>query len=892
MDLNIYNKENEIRKNHETSKINDQTLIRWWNLELNLINVKLNQKKIQEAEITKIIGQPKYPENPFIERKDFNKKFFNITGGLLSYLDWNNIVVCGGCISNTLNPMTSEKRKTDVDLFIYNLDQEKALSKISEVIESIRQYCEENLKSTLNILKNDFVITLIPDKMEYRKHKIQIILRLYKCINEILIGFDIDSCAIAYDGKEILMTERSLNSFLTRLNVVDLSRRSPSYESRLYKYYKRGFGIYIPFEIKNNNKMYFMNRNSLGLDKLLYLLKNNRNEKINKFLNIVTQRINKRIKTFDESDYENQELTFEKNDIKNDIINYNKKVDEKFKYKLYNKYSNLASKIKFITQNAGQQLTGSFNPITKEDWVKIKYNEKGYDLIGRNQNFIFIKNNLDMHLLKNRGLEIYDSSCFNLFSYLLMYFNNEEVLIREWNMQNMYPKDKNLYNISYLELVVLTNRQTLLKYILEHNKKTPANINFTQLINLTIMMDNVEIIQLLTSYHDFKIQDFEDKLKKYNSWNIANHYCMKISQYQQLDLIERLKNMQTKERINYLHNVWYHWGYTYENTDLKNFFSINDYFSLTMDEIKMIIFLEKQNKNELLEKIKNDIIKNITCENHYSYNFRKQFSNENTTNNDQAKSPSFEEIWYDYKFKKEKLRESVKDKQRNNKALIIYTEIFSTDINEIINIKFVDPIKKINPFVLHIMKKIFNNELEDIKEFKSLYRKDNENYKPLDELIIFMDDASLLNKIIKEKDAEEFLERNNNELGKNILKYKKDLEKNKIKLDNQDIFNKYSGLFKNTTYHLDVFNEGILDKNYERKENIFGLTPCDYVINKLLYFYHTTISKNEKMNEILLKLLNNLRKSINNIDRNKKIESIKDDDLIDNQIDELLKILT
>lgn len=69
-------------------------------------------------------------------------------------------------------------------------------------------------------------------------------LRVYNSIGEILTGFDIDAAGGAYDGKQVYVTPRALGSFITQINHIDLTRRSPSYETRLSKYSRRGFEVY------------------------------------------------------------------------------------------------------------------------------------------------------------------------------------------------------------------------------------------------------------------------------------------------------------------------------------------------------------------------------------------------------------------------------------------------------------------------------------------------------------------------------------------------------------------------------------------------------------------------------------------------------------------------
>ena len=64
---------------------------------------------------------------------------------------------------------------------------------------------------------------------------VQIILRLYSSPAEILCGFDLDCCAVGWDGKELLALPRARLAINRAANVVDPTRESPSYAERLRK---------------------------------------------------------------------------------------------------------------------------------------------------------------------------------------------------------------------------------------------------------------------------------------------------------------------------------------------------------------------------------------------------------------------------------------------------------------------------------------------------------------------------------------------------------------------------------------------------------------------------------------------------------------------------------
>ena len=76
--------------------------------------------------------------------------------------------------------------------------------------------------------------------------QIQIILRNYTSISQIVHGFDISACSVAYDGTYTYFTKMGAWSYLTKLIVVWPEYRSTTYESRLVKYWNKGYGIVFP----------------------------------------------------------------------------------------------------------------------------------------------------------------------------------------------------------------------------------------------------------------------------------------------------------------------------------------------------------------------------------------------------------------------------------------------------------------------------------------------------------------------------------------------------------------------------------------------------------------------------------------------------------------------
>jgi hypothetical protein len=76
--------------------------------------------------------------------------------------------------------------------------------------------------------------------------KIQFIFRLYASVSEILHGFDLGASAVGFDGKNVWFTALGKFAYEYGLSIVDVTRRSPSYEARLLKYMQRGFRLAAP----------------------------------------------------------------------------------------------------------------------------------------------------------------------------------------------------------------------------------------------------------------------------------------------------------------------------------------------------------------------------------------------------------------------------------------------------------------------------------------------------------------------------------------------------------------------------------------------------------------------------------------------------------------------
>ncbi|KAL8370906.1 hypothetical protein RB595_000985 [Gaeumannomyces hyphopodioides] len=215
--------------------------------------------------------------------KRFQENFNIFSESALVDIDWNNVVVSGSAVTSCLLPVPKQfaqsKRAlrefyhekfcpaSDVDLFLYGLTEEQALAKIAEIEGSIK----DSILTECTTVRTKHAITICSS---YPTRHVQIVLRIYKSVSEILTGFDVDCSGAAYDGKQVYCTPRALQSFVTQINHADLSRRSPSYENRLSKYSHRGFEVYWPGLDRSRIDPTIFERSfrrTLGLARLLVL---------------------------------------------------------------------------------------------------------------------------------------------------------------------------------------------------------------------------------------------------------------------------------------------------------------------------------------------------------------------------------------------------------------------------------------------------------------------------------------------------------------------------------------------------------------------------------------------------------------------------------------------
>ncbi|KAJ2898504.1 hypothetical protein MKZ38_003854 [Zalerion maritima] len=350
---------------------------------------------------------------------EYEERWEGFTHAALTGMDWMNVVAAG---SSALLPLLSHRKdvnirtdpavekpietyfqkiaaSSDIDLFLYGLDSEEAaIERITRLEATVRKNQRLSAGGGL-VMRSENAITFISPKWPFRH--VQIILRLYKSISEILTGFDVDCACVAYDGRQVYSNPRGVAAIITRTNTVDLSRRSPSYENRLYKYRFQNFDAYWEgldrSRIPEDSFHASMDPKGLtGLGRLLFfekLLEKRRDAYRRK-------RLLKRIEDSSwkvglaggkgdkvaQSGYAAHEIPYgerfnaasvRKYVVKHsqepyrfgtlqEVVSSRQRNDE-------NRY--LGGKLTFIKDDPGRQMIGSFHPLTEDDWTDCAYQD-------------------------------------------------------------------------------------------------------------------------------------------------------------------------------------------------------------------------------------------------------------------------------------------------------------------------------------------------------------------------------------------------------------------------------------------------------------------------------------------------------------------------------------
>lgn len=207
-----------------------------------------------------------------------------------------NVAICGGLPSRCVyqkwnsNPTLNEKEivlevringrracivpdEFDVDIFILSKDDEEVKTAVRGIMTLINGYTMKIIEGIIGnfhqhgidpALQDLYINQLKADNIWFESEgaiwvkvgivNFQIIKRMYSNLNEIFLGFDLDSSAVALTRDGFITSERFRSAVHYGQNVIIPMRQSKSYMYRLHKYAQRGFTIMVPGSLNTNLK--------------------------------------------------------------------------------------------------------------------------------------------------------------------------------------------------------------------------------------------------------------------------------------------------------------------------------------------------------------------------------------------------------------------------------------------------------------------------------------------------------------------------------------------------------------------------------------------------------------------------------------------------------------
>ncbi|KAK5584202.1 hypothetical protein RB653_005810 [Dictyostelium firmibasis] len=141
-------------------------------------------------------------------------------------------------LENHYHSMKSPFLNSDLDLFFITPSIHEGKKKLEEVALKIQSNI--NSKSDhmdLRFVRTQNSITIVSS---YPYRPIQLMIFFIRSIEDLISFYDLDCVATAYNGENVFLLPRTINSFNKRLNMVPPALFNPD-NDRLYKYIYRGF---------------------------------------------------------------------------------------------------------------------------------------------------------------------------------------------------------------------------------------------------------------------------------------------------------------------------------------------------------------------------------------------------------------------------------------------------------------------------------------------------------------------------------------------------------------------------------------------------------------------------------------------------------------------------
>lgn len=169
----------------------------------------------------------------------------------------HGLVLAGGAVSGML---MSRNRHAfgDYDLFFVDPQHNEEGGDIITARERqaidalgrhLAQYAVENPGAVIDVFRTQYCVTF---RLQHPNHfmvdweTVQVVLRRYHSCAEVVYGFDQTTCGAVYDGQRVLLHQAAKLGLERMAMIPYMPSRSARYESRMRRYWHRGFDLVLP----------------------------------------------------------------------------------------------------------------------------------------------------------------------------------------------------------------------------------------------------------------------------------------------------------------------------------------------------------------------------------------------------------------------------------------------------------------------------------------------------------------------------------------------------------------------------------------------------------------------------------------------------------------------
>ncbi len=183
--------------------------------------------------------------------KVFCERLEEVAPRLASFdLKAHGLVLGGGCAAALVSYQPSAKTAgslraqfSDIDLFLVG---HKTDSEALAAISALADHLYKKWGGNLTVHRTAGCVTFVAPPADDDVSVVQVVLRRYSTLAEVIHGFDLGASAVAFDGESVYMTALGVIAMSYRANILNLKARRASYERRLIRYYQRGYALILP----------------------------------------------------------------------------------------------------------------------------------------------------------------------------------------------------------------------------------------------------------------------------------------------------------------------------------------------------------------------------------------------------------------------------------------------------------------------------------------------------------------------------------------------------------------------------------------------------------------------------------------------------------------------